>query len=533
MLEYRLGNYPNIIEKIERSYIVRKGEKWYLREYLQGSLEDSACHMLLSIQEQKEIDSLKHIIVQLTEEQIGEVILRESKLEIEYTKGELRPMQTVGVGFMYMGKQVLLGDEVGLGKTVQIAGLMRMLGLEGSWNHCFLTESTSAKQIQRKLIQYTGEYVYLIETGGEKDVEKYIKKVKEGYRGIVVGTHALLSNSTFLMYASMYPYELIVIDESSVVKNTDSEVYKNTKEMLSKYRERRIVLLNATPWETEALEMYTQIDLLDPYFLMPRDEFIRRYVKREKIGFTYKVAGYKNKDEFKDIVKLRYIGRTREGEGAVYEGNSVDIELLPMSDVQKQIIKKTTLYQLVYDYPKGVNRNVEVDDETTPKIRRTVELVKEERDTKEVKCLIYCNFKACQEELRQRLEIEGLRVDIINGETKGRQGIIDRFVTGDLEVIITNVKKGVDLANCDLLIMYTIDTNPKKMVQVEGRMTREFNVKDKRIKMLVMEGKEMKSLEDMIMKRIEGAKGMAHVGSSLIETAVMALVEKRLKDARM
>ena len=53
---------------------------------------------------------------------------------------------------------------------------------------------------------------------------------------------------------------MFIIDESSIIKNTTSDIYKNTKAIL-KYHERKI-LLNATPLEQNVLEFYNQLDLL-------------------------------------------------------------------------------------------------------------------------------------------------------------------------------------------------------------------------------------------------------------------------------
>lgn len=516
-----------------------KGEKWFMGKYLQGSLDDKISSALVKLVSDCDvIESLQHIIKDVPSHIVSDIIndLEEYEQLNKTTKGfskdyissfrvgKLRDMQTVGVAFMYYAGSALLGDEVGLGKTVQIAGLCNLLKAEyvsqgKPFRYCFLTEKTSIDQIRKKMIQFTGEYVCMLESGEQAIVDKYIKNFNNGNSYSIVGGHSLLNSSDFLIHTAKNPFDLIIVDESSIIKNTTSAIFKNTK-ALFKYHDRKI-LLNATPLEQSVEEFYNQLDLLDDTFLPTRESFRSRYCILKKGVFGFDIAGYKNTEEFKIAISLRYLARTRFELGAKYEGNQYKILLIPQSPEQKKIMKKTTLYQMVNDYPTGVDKHVPFNMDTTPKVAALLDILSK-IDVSTDKALVYCRYKECQNALKEIIESYNYRVAIINGDSKikDRNEIINKFLTDGYDIIITNVQRGLDLNNCDNVIMYTIDPNPQKMVQFEGRMTRDFDVMYKSLYMLVSMGKEKKFLEETLKMRVDASTAFSSTGNSMTMDAL-------------
>ena len=68
--------------------------------------------------------------------------------------------------------------------------------------------------------------------------------------------------------------------------------------------------------------------------------------------------------------------------------------------------------------------------------------------------------------------------------------------------------------------MYTIDPNPQKMVQFEGRMTRDFNVMYKSLYLLVSMGKEKKFVEETLKLRVDAAVDFVNQGKSMTVAAL-------------
>lgn len=521
-----------------------KEVKFYQGKYYQGSLSDDKAEAILSlISDYDSVTSLNHVITDAPDYVITDIkndaewYIKEHGTLKGFTKdysdvtgvGTLRDLQTVGVAFAYFAGSALLGDEVGLGKTVQMAGLCNVYQREfkqagKDFRYLFLTEKSSVGQIRDKMIQFTGQYVGLLESGEKKVVSRYLSENQEGRFCSYVGCHSLLANPEFLTHTAQHPFDLVIIDESSIGKNSRGDFYINCK-ALFRFHERKI-LLNATPLEIELRDMYNQLDLLDPMFMPSLTYFNSRYTKTKRGPFgSWVPNGFKNESEFQEAVKLRYLARTREGSGAKYEGNAYKTILIPLSPEQRALMKKTTLYRMVTDYPTGVSKSVDFNPQTTPKLKALFGIIDEAVNVFSNQALVFCNFVEAQEKMKVMLEEQGYRVAVLNGQAKTssskvRTEIVNDFNNRQYDVLITNVLRGLDLKTCDNCILYTIDPNPQKMVQFEGRITREFDIIGKSVWLLVAMGKEKKFVEEKLKIRVDTSDAFSVTGKSMVLSAI-------------
>lgn len=508
---------------------------YYKGQYYKGSFDDARAQAILDLLTMDKVPDLVHCIYNLDKADIK--LLKESAENYEKENGSLRgyeppkitkkigklaDYQTVGVAFMYLSQRCLIGDETGMGKTVQIAGLVNFLRKQyekmgKEFRYCFLGEKAGVEQLANKLMQFTGEYVGTIECSEQKYVKQYLEANKEKRYYSIVGGHALLTNSEFMLYCSRKPFDLMIFDESAKLKNRNSQMYKAASGLFPK--QTYLVELNATPLEMNIWDFYNQLSLLDKDYLPNITQFQKYFCVRDysKGMMCNDIKEYKHEEEFKKAIKLRYIARTRVETGAKYENNNVKVYYIEPSEEQKQLHKKTTLHQLVDDYPPDVNRNVPFTLTTTPKAAALVWLLRQ-IDIKKEKALIYCRFKNCQNTLKEVLEREGYSVEILNGETrkKERSRIITAFNGVDIDVLITNVQKCLDLNSCSHGIFYTIDSNPQNMVQFEGRLTREFDIIGNNTYLLVMMGREKKFVDEVLRTRAQASKSFAKTGESQV-----------------
>lgn len=522
--------------------------KYFKGKYLQGNMSDQNAAAILALTEDYTVvTSLKHVIKDLHKYQITDIKNEASEylsnhktfegLKTDYTQnaplGTLSDPQTMGVAFMYYAGSALLGDEVGLGKTVQVAGLMNTLRTEFKnqgkpFHYLFLTEKSIVEQIQEKLIQFTGTYTYHLESAEAKNIKKFLTYTESGHRTSVVGSHSLLNSPEFLTYLAKNPFDAIVFDESKGVKKQSSGLSQNAKSVFKLHQ--RVILLNATPVETELREVYNQLDLLDPDYMPTVGEFERRFMKKKRAMYGFVPDGFKNEHEFAEMIRLRYYARTRRDLGAKYEDNYYRTVLVPLSPVQKELKKKTSLQQMLVDYPKGVDRKVEFNEETALKLKALFTILEERIDIGMTQAIVYCRYVSAQKEMCQLLQERGYRAVILNGKTpdKKRKEISDAYTQGEYDVMITNVLRGLDLNTCDTAILYTIDANPQNMVQFEGRMTREFDVKNKAVYLLVAVGREKKFVETELKLRVNMSMAFSKTGNSMVLEAISSEENKEL-----
>lgn len=501
----------------------KKIVKYYKDMYL-GNLTEEQADTLIAISNSKCIDSLKNCIYHLSNEVITRVIAYATNYEAQPVLdtedidiGEARDYQTVGIAFMYTALSAMLGDSVGLGKTIQIAGTVNLCTIEKEktgkepFRFLFLTDKNSIGQISDKLIRHTAQYVHAM-SGEQKYVEPFIESMENnGVWCSVVGSHSLITNTKFFKWLNLNidKFDMLIVDESFVLKNSSTDMFKNIQIIRPYFK--RFIELNATPYETKIDDFYNQLRLVDDTMLPTRVEFDKEYCKKDYRGYIPRVVGYKNEDLFRQRISLRYLARTRKELGAKFENNNAVLMISSLSSEQKDLMKKTSLWRMVCECPTALDSDIVFDYESVPKLMDLMTILANkvaEEDT----VMLYCYYKEAQRELKGFLEAEGYECEIINGETttKAKENIIHDFNNKLFKILITNIQRSIDLTSCNNLILYSYDYNPQKLVQVEGRVTREFDIINKNIYLLCSKGRELKYLQTVIQKRANESSKIAN-----------------------
>ena len=105
--------------------------------------------------------------------------------------------------------------------------------------------------------------------------------------------------------------------------------------------------------------------------------------------------------------------------------------------------------------------------------------------------MIYCFHLAAQQTIADELAKIGRKPVILNGsitDATERYRIQQAFNNGEYDVIITNIKKSLNLYGGDVCIFYSMETNPSKSFQIASRIDRNVDSKLKTFVMLLYKG---------------------------------------------
>lgn len=490
----------------------------YAGEYL----DEKDCQTLDKLRElDKEhgcISDLKKIICELEPHVVNEIIRTKSTDGNYIATGTLKNEQTIGVAYMYFAKRLILGDSVGLGKTVEVCGLCNLLETEYAkkgqdFKFLYLTDKKVLPQAQAELIRFTGNYVESVR-GVKAQVQRFFNENREELLYSVVGSHSLLTHVIFQDFMRLYqyeagynPFDLLVIDEcGSILKNSATKTYKDCKYIADMFD--RVVMLNATPFEKELRMFYNQLNFIDDTFLPTKTAFSSEYEIMDYRSAPYPVFSgkYKNELDFREKVGYRYFARTRKSIGAKMVDCTADVVVVPLSSEQRSLLRRTSMSQMVYDCPSYFNMGVDTNESTTPKLKALIELFDGDLEHAE-SVLVYSRYKEAQAAIQRVLMENGIDSYIMNGDTSNadRDRIINRFKLGEIRVLITNVQKGLNFGNCNYCVFYDYDPNPNNMVQFEGRMTRSNDIVNKHVYLFVTRGRELDSLKDIVAERAEAS----------------------------
>lgn len=488
-------------------------------------------------QDNGKVAVLKDYLYNLDNDEVDMLIHYKTSIKddalIAYPRGELRDNQTLGLAYMYTQKDCLIGDSVGLGKTVQVAALFNyeMFKNKGRGvQFLIFTENYRiAKQFQKEMLKFTGKY-FPISSGEIGKLENLNGEIynliqKDMYYGCIL-THSCAISQNCLSLLSMVSknynqgkYDYLIIDESSILQNNTSVSYSGFK-IIKKNFANNTILLNATPFEMSLDALYNQLYfILENKGVLPkRTAFKETYCVFDYFTNTYDPLRYKNKEQFLDLIKDYYWATTRRDLGSAYEDNYVYIRELEITPRHKEIIRNTTMKRLAYDCPSSFTlSDMSNNIDTNPKLKETVKILEEEIPENE-SVMIYIHFKEAQEGVYNTLVDMGYSCVVVNGETpKNKQvALLQQFKEKKYKVLITNIVKGSNLGECNYLIMYTYPTNPSKLVQVEGRLTRSMDVHGKTFYVLLTKGSEITSLKRVMIPRINNTDTFTNRDTSLV-----------------
>lgn len=489
-----------------------------------GTLTEEECKKLDIILSEfnlnQPVEGLRNMAFDLTEEQV-DTILEFPSYVVPFDQRSYMTLydhQTVGAAFLYVAKSAILGDSVGLGKTLQVSAVYNLLALQHQQEGkpaprmLYLSPNRPINNLRRELIRFTGVHFHYA-PGTKEKLFDFVTEEGTDYPNVIMPHSVLLSPifQSWVMNSDEFPYDLVVFDESSVLGSPSNLTTKQAKLLFKDCP--RLLLLNATAFETNLDIFYHQLNLLDSKFLPTKKIFDKTYKNLRWNGLVMvDQGGYKNAENFKNLVSYRYLPRTRNDLGATFTNCTAERIEVPLTLEQKFLLKDTTLHRSVYDCPWTLD-----PDATTGKVRVLAGLV--QRLTPQ-QVLIYAHFKEAQNAILEELLLQEVPAEILNGDTDKATSdrIIKDFQGGKLRVLITNVQTALNFGDVNHCIFYSYNPNPNKMVQFEGRITRSLHIADKHVYILLTEGKESDTFDTVIRDRALASEAFIGSDFSLILT---------------
>lgn len=477
-----------------------------------GSMTETQARLVLQTRECESIPNLKHMLYDFPLEIIMQSVecgksirklFKEENKNLDDYRAELRDYQTVGTAFMYLSPRSVIADGCGLGKTAEISGLINWLKFKGEMTRFLVAvETTALCQTQMELMRFTGLNVITI-PGDAKTVKKIISNTDwREVDGIVI-KHSTLRSDPFFQWLALNLdsetglckiFNTFFLDESSVLKNMNTKVANYTRTLCGIVT--RVHFMNATVFETNLSDIYNQLDILNETLLPKRwrieqdfctfnkQEYWKKVDGVAKISFRMELSGYKNQDKFKQALKLVYFGRSMKDVGKDLPNIYKIYEIEPTTDMMCAINKKYR-YNEVLNCPSLIPEiNIPMTRKSVPKLDRLCSLIENEFSNERV--MIYCFHKDAQMAICNELLALGRKPAILNGDVTDdieRYTIQQRFNTGEYDVIVTNIKKSINLYGGSVCIFYSLETNIAKMEQIRGRIDRHV---DDTIKTFVM-----------------------------------------------
>ena len=422
---------------------------------------------------------------------------------------QLRSYQQQMVVHLMAMKRFIVGDDTGLGKTVEtIAALCQLWGKDPKLKAVILTKKSSVPQWDSEFEKFTqGIKVYMC-VGGKKSREKMQQEFIEYDKGPSVLIQGYTSAGNDFGRLQHWKDYVLVCDEATVFKTPSTRVHKVCKHMGNQAD--RVWGLTATLIKNSLIEGYGIYRVVVPdLFRMTPQGFIQQYAitRLQTVARGRQVpivVGYRKSDieRFRDQIDPYYLGRPKHAvatELPLLTTKSIKVGLtkfqaekyqealggfLEMGDGDER--ETTQLTALIY-CQEIVNHPclIEYPDYTSEKLDALVDLCTEGGDFHEQKVIVFTRFAKMVDKGIEVLEKKGVKCARVTGSEgeHQRRAAMNAFqdLESDTKVIWITMAGGdaINLQAAKALVFYDTPWSAGDYLQILGRMIRIGSEHDK------------------------------------------------------
>jgi len=430
----------------------------------------------------------------------------------------LREYQKVGIQWMYDLHRFNMGgclaDDMGLGKTIQAITLL--LKVNENTDNTALIHDTSRSTTQLSLFDipaFTGIKtvnssliivpVSLIHNW-ENEISRFAQSLKiHKFFGtqrtrnfddllnvdIVITSYGVVRND--IENLSRLKFKYIILDESQIIKNPDSKIYKAVVQLQSEYK----LVLTGTPIENSLIDLWAQLNFLNRDLLKSlhyfREEFVipiekhNDFQKQKKLQTIISpfILRRRKEEVLKELPSLTeqvILCEMTDDQQKIYETEKSSIRNLIYDNIEKRgfekssilILKALNKLRLMANHPVLCEPGYESDSGKFDEIARSIESLIEEKH----KVLIFSSYVKHLDLVAKYLRSRSWPFAMLTGMTRDRQNIIETFQQdNEIRVFLISLKAGgigLNLTAADYVFILDPWWNPAAENQALSRAHR-------------------------------------------------------------
>ncbi len=402
-------------------------------------------------------------------------------------EGVLRPYQKQGVYWLHFlaqnGWGGILADEMGLGKTVQMLAFLRSL----RGRTLVVCPSSLIYNWQREAARFAPDLKVLALAGAKR--HELFPRIAES--NLILTSYPLLRRDAE-KYRSV-KFDAMVLDEAQHIKNPESQNAQSAQTIDARHR----FVLTGTPVENSVRDIWSIMNFLMPGYLGTRADFKerfeqpiagapggaeqRRLVQRLKpfiLRRLKKTVAPELPDKIEQVAFCELSGAQAETYKKLLDSTRREVsQLAGTKDQNKARMLMLTallrLRQACCDLRLLGLENVE-PAECSAKLELLEELLQEALDGGH-RVIVFSQFVSMLALIRDQLTAADTPFCYLDGSTKDRAAVVDRFQTGEVPVFLMSLKAGgvgLNLTAADTVIHFDPWWNPAVEAQATDRAHR-------------------------------------------------------------
>ncbi|BCO16068.1 DEAD/DEAH box helicase_gp015 [Bacillus phage vB_BceM_WH1] len=218
------------------------------------------------------------------------------------------PFQALGISFLAEMKRAIIGDSMGLGKTLQGLGAFHKLYQDGIVTKAIVACPTSLKYQWEEEIQKFTDYKGLVVDGTtKKRMSTYNEFQSSNEYQFLLINYELVRNDIDVL--KDFHFDVLICDEAHRLKNRAAKLTKSVKQISADYR----FALTGTPLQNRADELFSLFEVINPEVLGSFTEFKKKYlVYGTKFNRRGVLIGYRKLGELRKAIAPFLLRRLKE-----------------------------------------------------------------------------------------------------------------------------------------------------------------------------------------------------------------------------
>ncbi len=425
--------------------------------------------------------------------------------------------------------RALLADEVGLGKTIEALMVLREYQLRGMARRALVLAPPALVR------HWAGELEAKAGVVARTTEDPRLREDPEAFwreDGVVVASLALARGARHASVVQAAPWDVVVVDEAHHVKNRQTAGWK----LVDGIKSRFLLLLTATPVETDLEEIYNLVTLLKPGQLTTPAEFRRQFVDPKD------PAAPRDTERLRRLLADVMVRNTRAQSGLALPPRYVSTIAVEPSEAEREVYEATiSLLRANATDPKarmvtstllleagsspaalrGTLARMGAGDKHSGPLRegaariagllervegsRKLDALLEIVRANEGRVLVFTRFRDTLEHIAAGLRSRGTDPALFHGgmRAEDRHAAIERFRAGARVLLATDVGgEGQNLQFCQTLVNFDLPWNPMRIEQRIGRLHRMGQTGEVRVFNLCARGTVEDRVLDVLDRRL-------------------------------
>lgn len=434
----------------------------------------------------------------------------------------LYPYQKEGIRFAIKTGKTIIADEMGLGKTIQAIGCAEFMRKENLISSVLIVCPTSLKyQWKKEIERFTGCQSVVIE--GNHLRRKKMYDDSTFYK--IVSYNSICNDVKILRHMST---DFMIMDEAQRLKNWNTQVAQAMRRIHADY----MVVLSGTPLENKLQELYSIVQIVNPFLLGPLHEFIADTTVLSPSG---QIIGYKNLNEIGERLKgvmirrrksdvklqlpsrmdsIRFVPMTKEQAGMHDEFHSVVSQIVTKWNKTHFLSEKDRkrLLLLLSQMRMACDSTFILDQRSRhdTKIDELMHMVEDMIENGDDKMVIFSQWERMTRLVCQELEKRGIMYANLNGSvpSEKRKQLMDDFTSNpDCRIFVSTDagSTGLNLQVASVLVNLDLPWNPAVLEQRIARIYRIGQTKSVQVFNMVAE----RTIEERMLSTLNFKSNMS------------------------